>query len=225
MAAGIFVTGTDTGVGKTLVSCALLRAYAARGLRAVGMKPVAAGCFLRDGRWENEDVDALVAASNVAAAPGDVNPYRFEPPIAPHIAAAGAGVAISLERIHASYRSLLGAADAVVVEGAGGLRVPLSESADFASLARLLELPVLMVVGMRLGCLNHALLTAESLRTHGLALSGWVANTLDPDMPEFAANLRSLEARLPAPLVGVVPFGPPDAATAASLIDPERLRR
>jgi dethiobiotin synthetase len=189
------------------------------------MKPVAAGCFLRDGRWENEDVDALVAASNVVAAPDDVNPYRFEPPIAPHIAAARAGVAISLERIEASYRKLGGAADVVVVEGAGGLLVPLGDAADFTSLARLLELPVLMVVGMRLGCLNHALLTAESLRTRRLALAGWVANTLDPGMAEFEGNLRSLEARLPAPLLGVLPFGPPDADTAASLIDPARLRR
>jgi dethiobiotin synthetase len=222
--AGIFVTGTDTGVGKTLVSCALLRAYAARGLRAVGMKPVAAGCFLRDGHRENEDVEALVAASNVAAAPDDVNPYRFEPPIAPHIAAAVAGASISLERIQASFRNLQGAADIVIVEGAGGLLVPLSELADFTHLARLLELPVLMVVGMRLGCLNHALLTAECLHTRGLGLAGWVANTLDPDMPAFEANLRSLEDRLAAPLLGVLPFGPPDAATAASRIDPGRLR-
>jgi dethiobiotin synthetase len=224
MGAGIFVTGTDTGVGKTLVSCALLRAFAGRGLRAVGMKPVAAGCQLRDGRWENEDVDALLAASSVAATADDINPYRFEPAIAPHIAAARAGVPISLDRIHASYRALLGRADRVVVEGAGGLLVPLGDGKDFTHLARLLDLPAVLVVGMRLGCLNHALLTAQCLRGHGLALAGWVANTLDPAMPEFAANLRTLEAVLEAPLLGVVPHGPPDAATAAGLLDADRLR-
>lgn len=222
-AAGLFVTGTDTGVGKTLVSCALLRAFAARGLRAVGMKPVAAGCYRRGGQWENEDVDALVAASNVAATARDVNPYRFEPAIAPHIAAVRAGDSISLDRICASYEVLRRDADRVIVEGAGGLLVPLGDGIDFTHLAKRLELPVVLVVGMRLGCLNHALLTAESVRRHGLLLAGWVANTLDPAMPEFAANLQSLEARLGASLLGVLPFGPPDAAQAAGLIDLTRL--
>lgn len=220
---GLFVTGTDTGVGKTVVSCALLRAFAARGEKVVGMKPVAAGCNEHGGRWENEDVVALTAASNVPAAPEDVNPYCFRPPIAPHIAAAKAGTEISLDRLAASYESLRRIADRVVVEGAGGLLVPLGSGADFTTLAKRLSLPVLLVVGMRLGCINHALLTAHVLEAQGIVLAGWVANCLEPDMPEFAGNLKALEERLPSPLVGVLPFGPPRPEAAAGLLDLRRM--
>lgn len=219
VAQGIFITGTDTGVGKTLVAAAFLRAFANRGLRAIGMKPVAAGCIEHHGRLINEDVIALVAASNVAAAEDDINPYGFQPPIAPHLAAALAGRPISLEKIRMAYAALCRKADRVVVEGAGGLLVPLGEAQDFADLARVLELPVVLVVGMRLGCLNHALLSAEAILSRGLQFAGWVANTLDPDMAEFTANLQTLRARLQAPLLGILPFGPPDPAAAAELIE------
>src|SRR5882724_1204043 len=154
---GYFVTGTDTGVGKTRIATALLRAFASRGLRAVGMKPVAAGCERVDGALVNEDVTALMAASTVAAPVELINPYRFQSAIAPHLAAELAGETISLQRIGDAYVALAARADRVVVEGAGGFLVPLNEREDFGDLARLLELPVVLVVGMRLGCLNHAL--------------------------------------------------------------------
>lgn len=212
---GLLITGTDTGVGKTLVAASLLHAFAHRGLRSVGMKPVAAGCTGHDDHLVNEDVTALLAASNVRVSAADINPYRFRPPIAPHLAAAQAGENISFSRIRASYEALCRSADRVVVEGAGGLLVPLGDEGDFADLARLLGLPVVLVVGMRLGCLNHALLTAEAVRSRGLKLLGWVANHLDPAMAEFAGNLKTLEQRLPAPMLGVLPHGPPQPASAA----------
>jgi len=223
-AQGVLVTGTDTGIGKTLVACALLQAFCAAGVRAVGMKPVAAGCEARAGRLVNEDVTALVAASNVAAPEDLVNPYRFRPAIAPHLAAAQAGEAISLDRIRDAYAGLCQRADRVVVEGAGGLLVPLGAGKDFRDLAALLALPVILVVGMRLGCLNHALLTAEALQARGLRLAGWFANSLEPAMPEFEGNLLALRERLQGPLLGVLPYGPPTPAAAAALIgaDPSR---
>jgi len=198
---GFFVTGTDTGVGKTLVACALLYAFAARGLAAVGMKPVAAGAEAVDGVLRNEDVEQLRAASNVAA-PGDVvNPYSFAPPIAPHIAAAGAGDTIDLEHIARCYARLAALADVVIVEGVGGFCVPLGPVTDIAQLAARLALPVVLVAGMRLGCLNHALLTAEAIAVRGLTLAGWVANHIDPHMAAADENVRALEERLAAPLV------------------------
>lgn len=217
-AQGIFVAGTDTGIGKTLVAAALLCGFASRGLRSVGMKPVAAGCIEQNGRLVNEDVTALIAASNVAAAEDDINPYRFQPAIAPHLAANRAGQPISLERIRAAYATLCKNADRVVVEGAGGLLVPLDAERDYADLIGLLDLPVVLVVGMRLGCLNHALLSAEVMRGRGLRFAGWIANTVDPAMAEFAGNLQSLRDRLQAPLLGILPHGPPDPAAAAKLI-------
>lgn len=216
---GLFVAGTDTGVGKTLVATALVRAFAARGLRALGMKPVAAGCARSGGRLVNEDVTALVAASNVSASEDDMNPYRFLPAIAPHLAAALAGQRISLERIGVAYAALCRSADRVVVEGAGGLLVPLNDKQDFADLVRFLDLPVVLVVGMRLGCLNHALLTAEVLRYRGLRFAGWVANCLQPEMAEFSGNLQSLQERLQVPLLGVLPYGSADPAVAGQILD------
>jgi dethiobiotin synthetase len=209
---GLFVTGTDTGVGKTLVSCALLHAYANAGWRAVGMKPVAAGATLDAGVLVNEDVAALRAAGNVDAAPEVVNPYCFEPPIAPHIAAERAEVAIDIERIAAAHARLTALADRVVVEGAGGFRVPLGPFCDMSHVAQRLGLPVLMVVGMRLGCLNHALLTADAVSAAGLRLAGWVANHIDPDMMFGAENVKALEARVDAPLVARIPYTPHSSA-------------
>jgi len=213
----LFVTGTDTGVGKTLVACALLRALAGRGLRVVGMKPVAAG---REEDGGFHDVEGLMAASNVPAPRELVNPYAFDPPIAPHIAAARAGVRIDLRRIRDAYTVLAGMADAIVVEGAGGFLVPLNEREDFADLARALELPVVLVVGMRLGCLNHAALTAEAISGRGLRFAGWVANRIDPAMDAFDDNLATLRERLPGPLMGIIPrLGRPGGSEAAPFLD------
>jgi dethiobiotin synthetase len=212
---GVFVTGTDTGAGKTLVASALLRAFAVCGLRAVGMKPVATGCRTGAHDRANEDVAALLAASNVAAPIDLVNPYCFEPAIAPHLAAYQAGSSISLARIRECYLALTGLADRVVVEGAGGLLVPLGPREDWGDLVKMLDLPVVLVVGMRLGCLNHALLTAEAMRSRGLPFAGWVANRIDPAMPFFEDNVETLRRRLPAPLLGVMPFAPDEAMACA----------
>jgi len=211
-----FVAGTDTDVGKTLVAAALLSKCRERGQTAAGMKPVAAGCELRDGELWNADVAALTAASGLTLDRALINPYLFAAPIAPHIAAAGAGVNIDLEHIADCYARLCQQADAVVVEGAGGFLVPLGEGSDGGDLARRLGLPVLLVVGMRLGCINHALLTQEAIAARGLTLAGWVANRVDPGMERFEDNLATLKSRLHAPLLGVIPFlDSPDAAAAA----------
>jgi len=223
---GFFVTGTDTGVGKTLVACALLRHFAGRGLRAVGMKPVAAGAEPAAGGLVNEDVEQLMAAGNVAAPREHVNPYCFRPPIAPHIAAAAAGVEIRVDRICASYAKLAALADVVVVEGAGGFRVPLGGDADSARLAAALALPVVLVVGMRLGCLNHALLTAEAVAARGLALAGWIANHVDRDMAVANENVRALEGLIAAPRLARVAFAEtPDPAAIAAALDGAALDR
>jgi len=217
---GYFVTGTDTGVGKTLVACALLRAFAARGLRAVGMKPVAAGAEASAEGWKHEDVERLIAAGSVAAARALVNPYCFAPAIAPHIAAREAGVTIDLGRIEESFRALAARADVVIVEGAGGFRVPLGPAADTAELAARLALPVVLVVGMRLGCLNHALLTAEAIAARRLKLAGWIANHIEPRMAAAEENVRALEERIAAPLIARIAFDPaPDFAAIAAAID------
>lgn len=217
---GYFVTGTDTGVGKTLVACALLKLFVARGLMAVGMKPIAAGADPTEAGLLNEDVAQLAAAGNVAAPREHANPYCFQPPIAPHIAAAQAGVTISIDRIETSFHTLAGLADIVIVEGAGGFRVPLGAGTDTAQLAKRLALPVILVVGMRLGCLNHASLTAEAIAARGLELAGWVANHVDPLMVAADENVRTLEALLAAPLIARVAFtANPDPAVLATHFD------
>lgn len=214
MGQAFFVTGTDTGVGKTFVTCALLHATRQRGLSAVGMKPVAAGVE-EDGR--NEDVVRLLADSSIRPPLELVNPFLYDPPIAPHIAAREAGWPIEIETIRRALERLRRLADVVWVEGAGGFRVPLDEHYDTADLVRALALPVVLVVGMRLGCLNHALLTAEAITRRELVLAGWVANRIDPAMARFEANLETLAARLNAPLLGVVPYGADPAQAAGSL--------
>lgn len=217
-----FVTGTDTGVGKTLVSCAMLHGLAAQGMRVVGFKPVAAGCDERD---HNEDATALRAASSIQASYGQINPYCFPHAIAPHLAARHAGVRIDFGRILTSYRELAAQADAVIVEGIGGFCVPLNGQQDSADLAAALESPVILVVGMRLGCLNHALLTLRAIMDHRLECAGWVANVLDADMPALQENIDSLRERIAAPLLGVVPWmAVPDAAAAARCLDLNLLR-
>lgn len=204
MTRGIFVTGTDTGVGKTRVAAALLRGLAAAGVRALGMKPVAAG--IERGQARNADVAALIAAAGAAADIADINPYSFAQPMAPHLAAAAAGIVIDLETIAAACARLAARADAVVVEGAGGAMTPLSERTDMLDIAARLGLPVLLVVGIRLGCLNHALLTAQAIRARGLELAGWAANRIDPAMGEADANVATLVRILPAPLIADFPW-------------------
>ncbi|HZX31191.1 MAG TPA: dethiobiotin synthase [Rhodocyclaceae bacterium] len=208
-----FIAGTDTEVGKTFVSCALLHAARLKGWSAAGMKPIAAGTDA-DGR--NEDVEQLLAASSVRLPREVVNPYLFQAAIAPHIAADEEGVEMDFDRIRTAYGQIAGQADAVVVEGVGGFRVPLGPDRDSADLAVALGLPVILVVGMRLGCISHALLTAEAIIARRLTLAGWVANRVDPAMARFEENLAALKARLPAPLLGVVPHAPPGGAAGAA---------
>lgn len=206
MKAAWFITGTDTGVGKTLIASALIHGCVQRGYKTLGMKPVAAGCQLLGDELISEDVSQLIAASNVTAPVRQINPYAFAPAIAPHIAAEQAGVKISPDAIMAAYGQLATQADVVIVEGVGGFCVPLGDGIDTADLARQLGLPIIMVVGMRLGCLNHALLTAEAIRARGLSLAGWVANHVDPAMEVYEQNLQSLQQRLHAPCLGIVPW-------------------
>jgi dethiobiotin synthetase len=216
------VTGTDTGVGKTLVACALLRAFVARGYAAVGMKPVASGTEPA-ARPARGDVELLVAAGNVEAPREETNPYCFLPPIAPHIAARQAGVVIELGRIEQAFHALAERAQVVVVEGIGGFHVPLGDGADTAQLAARLALPVVLVVGMRLGCLNHALLTADAIAARGLGLAGWVANHIDAEMPAADENVHALEQRIYAPLLARIAHAPvPEPDRVASQLDLSR---
>jgi len=215
-----FVTGTDTEIGKTLVSAAILHKLVESGQRACGMKPVAAGAALRDGELHNDDADMLIAAGNVHLPQNITTPFMLREPAAPHIAAALEGVTIEAVPILAAYTEILAASDSVVVEGVGGFRVPFNDTFDSADLAAQLNLPVILVVGMRLGCISHALLTVEAIVARGLVLAGWVANTADPDMRFFDENVEALAARIPAPLLGVVPrLEQATAANAAPFID------
>jgi dethiobiotin synthetase len=213
---GFYVTGTDTGIGKTHSSVALLHALRAQGLRATGMKPVASGCERIDGEWKNEDALALVAASDPRPAYADCNPFALEHPLAPELAARDAGVEVSLPPILAAHARLAAFADAVVVEGVGGWAAPLSANLMQADLVRALGIPVVLVVGLRLGCLNHALLSARAIEADGCRLVGWIANAIDPAMERAGDNIAMLAARLPAPCWGRLPFDPvADAAASA----------
>ena len=218
---GCFVTGTDTEIGKTVVAAGIAHAFVGRGLRTAVMKPVASGGHETEAGLRNEDAERMIAASNVAANYAEVNPYCFAPPIAPHIAAAEAGVAIDTETILHAARSLAARADVLVVEGVGGWRVPLAPDFDVAALATALGLPVVLVVGLRLGCLNHALLSAEAIRAAGCTLAGWVANEIDPAMERRDKNIATLRAGIAAPCLGTVPrleaFDPRAVAVHLSL--------
>lgn len=208
----VFVTGTDTGVGKTRVSTALLRAYAKQHARCVGMKPVAAGCDWIDGEWLNEDVAALRDASSLKVPSSFDNPYALPDPVSPHIAAKLADERIDLSHIEASFHALRQHADVVVVEGAGGFIVPFQDDAQewvtSADLALRLQIPMVLVVGIRLGCLNHALLSQEAILSRGLKLAGWVANVVDADMAQQEANVATLQRRLHAPMLAHWGFQP-----------------
>ncbi len=203
---GVFITGTDTGVGKTLVATAIVRALAASGLRVAGMKPVASGAERGPGGLRNADALALAATANVAAPYETLNPYCFEPPIAPHIAAREAGVAVDIHRVRSHFQELARQADFVVVEGAGGWQVPISGTQTLADLALALETPVILVIGLRLGALNHALLSAESIASRGARLAGWVVSHIEPEFERSAENLATLEARLQGAPLASVPF-------------------
>lgn len=211
-----FITGTDTDVGKTLVACALLHAFAAKGRSGIGMKPVSAGA---DAAGRNADVESLLVASSIKAPRELVNPYLFRSAIAPHLAALEEGREIRFAPIHAAFGRLRGMADVVLVEGVGGFRVPLGLEGDSADLAQTLNLPVILVAGLRLGCLNHALLTQEAIRARGLKLAGWIANHIDPDMARSQENVAALRDLMEAPLLGEIPFlVEPDAEQAAGFL-------
>jgi dethiobiotin synthetase len=216
-----FVTGTDTEIGKTLISSAMLHALVQAGVRACGMKPVAAGTELgADGKWHNDDCDQLAAAGNVHLPQSITTPFLLKEPAAPHIAAALESVTISPVPILAAYVEINAASDAVVVEGVGGFIVPLNDEFDTADLAEQLELPVVLVVGLRLGCISHALLTVEAILSRGLKLAGWVANETQADMAFADENVTALAQRIPAPLLGRVPrLEQPTAEAAAGHID------
>ena len=201
-----FITGTDTEIGKTLVASAIVHLQAQKGYKVAGMKPVAAGAYQREGMWCNEDVDSLMSASSVKLDQKLICPFLFTSPIAPHIASKEEGRVIESKRILNSYRQIKQETDAVVVEGVGGFRVPLTIDFDTADLAVELDLPVIMVVGLRLGCISHALLTADAIAVRGLKLIGWVANCVSPDMLRAEDNLTALKERIQAPLIARIPY-------------------
>lgn len=218
-----FVTGTDTGVGKTLASCALLRKAASSGLSTLGLKPLAAGCEDHGEGLQNQDALELMAASTVPGVTyAEINPWPLRDAMAPHLAASREGIRLDTDTLAAHCKSQLArAAGFTVIEGAGGWRVPLDQNhSTLADLPAALQIPVVLVVGMRLGCLNHALLTAEAVERDGLILCGWIANHIDPDMDAQRENLDTLVRRLRAPLIGELPwFDTPDAGTASAYLD------
>lgn len=219
MTRSFFVTGTDTGVGKTLVTAAMLRCLREAGVAVAGMKPVAAGAIAGPEGPANEDALLLQAESSVLQPYAIVNPCLYAPAIAPHIAAAEAGQPIDTDRIVAAHARLADGADVVIAEGAGGFLVPLDDHRSFAELPDLLDMEVLLVVGLRLGCLNHALLTVEAIAARSLVLAGWIGNGVVTEFSRREANVATLTARLPAPCLGILPWMPePSVAIAAAAL-------
>ncbi|MET0027317.1 MAG: dethiobiotin synthase [Candidatus Thiodiazotropha sp.] len=219
MGAGFFITGTDTGCGKTEVTLGLMQRLQQQGHQVLGMKPVASGGEHLDGELSNQDARRIRAQASIELPYSDVNPYVYEPPIAPHMAAQMAGQSIDLEHIAEVYERLRQQAELVLVEGVGGWHVPLGEETTVADLVIRLKLPVVLVVGMRLGCINHALLSAESLLHAGVNFAGWVANRIDPQMQAYEENLATLRSWLPAPCLGEVPYlDHPDPEQVASCL-------
>ena len=198
MKQAFFITGTDTDVGKTYVACELIRQFVSQGFKVVGMKPVAAGREFIEGKWVHDDVQKLILAGNVDAPLALVNPYGFDEAIAPHIAAENERIQIKTEVILYAFQQLSELADVVIVEGAGGFLVPLNEYETLADLAVILNIPVILVTGIKLGCINHTLLTAEAIKKRNLCFHGWVANCLDPSMKAITENINTLTARLKA---------------------------
>jgi dethiobiotin synthetase len=214
--AGLFVTGTDTEVGKTVVARLIVRSLAATGVRVAVMKPVAAGSIETPHGARNEDALGLIADSNVEMPYEVVNPYCLDAPMAPHLAARAAGITVELPRILNNFHALAQAADCVIVEGAGGWLAPLNETQFVADLAVALALPVVLVVGLRLGCLNHALLSVGAIRQRHLQLAGWIGNQIDPGFARMSENLRTLEQHIGTPPLAVVAHDP-TAASAGRL--------
>jgi dethiobiotin synthetase len=206
MSGGLFITGTDTEVGKTVIARLVVRSLVTTGVRVAVMKPVAAGSFMTAQGLRNADALALIADSNVVMPYATVNPYCLATPVSPHLAAREAGVTIELERIRENYAQLRAGADCVIVEGAGGWLAPLNEDEFIADLAAALELPVLLVVGLRLGCLNHALLTVAAIRQRRQILAGWIANRIDPDFAHIPENLAILERHIGMPPIATVAY-------------------
>ncbi len=227
MAQAFFITGTDTDAGKTLIATALLHLAHASGLSTLGLKPVAAGCARVQGQWMNEDARQLMRASSGNPNYATVNPVALREPLAPHIAAEREDRQLCVAELLQHCQPLLDTADFVVLEGAGGWLVPLNATESMADLATGLGCPVILVVGLRLGCINHALLTAAAIAAAGLPLAGWVANQIDPDMAVAAANIETLRERLNAPLLGCVPYlaTPSPMLAAKYLALPELLNR
>lgn len=221
MSKAYFVTGTDTGVGKTTVTCALLAAAKTRGLTTLALKPVASGCEETEDGLRNDDALALQAVMTASLSYQEINPVALRAPLSPHLAAAAAGRRLTLMQIAGYCRgTLMQKADFKLVEGAGGWRVPVSDRELLSGLPRLLGTPVILVVGIRLGCINHAILTAEAILKDGVRLAGWVANIIDPDMAALDENLHTLKELLPAPCLGVLPWAPgTEAAVMAAQLD------
>ncbi|MGN6729485.1 MAG: dethiobiotin synthase [Rhodanobacteraceae bacterium] len=218
---GVFIAGTDTGIGKTFAACSLLHALRAANLRATGMKPVASGCDETPEGLRSEDALALIAASDPRPERYEhCNPFAFKSPVSPHIAAAEMDEEVTLPPIEDAYDSLaIMHGDAIVVEGVGGWLAPLSDSLRGNAIPLHLRLPVILVVGLKLGCLNHAQLTARAIRADGCDLLGWIGNRIDPDMLNPKENLVMLNRSLAAPCLGVLPYGVPPMSAAAHLRD------
>ena len=217
MSQAYFIAGTDTDVGKTTIAAGLLRAAHNLGRSTLAAKPVASGCTVSAKGLRNSDALALIDESSIKLPYEQVNPFAFEPAIAPHVAAREAGVALSVPTLRDAMQQVLAhGADFTLIEGAGGWRVPLSDHANLSDLAVALKLPVILVVGVRLGCINHALLSAEAIARDGLQLAGWVANIVDPRTSRLEENLASLAERLPAPCLGRVPWLKPAGAEAVA---------
>lgn len=208
MTRGFFITGTDTGVGKSIVAAGVMELHKVKDLSVVGMKPVASGAHQTKEGLRNEDAELLLETASIKPDYSLVNPYVFEPAVAPHLAAEQAGQTITLEKIKTIFAELSQQVDSVVVEGVGGWQVPLNNEHTMADLAQQLNLPVILVVGLKLGCINHALLTAEKIIADSCELAGWVANQIDPDMQCVQENVQSIQKRIPSPLLGVIPWMP-----------------
>ena len=217
---GFFIAGTDTGVGKTWMTAALSHDLAERGLRVAGLKPLSCGGRETQDGWRHEDAELLMQTASVSLPYATVNPYSLREPIAPHIAARHADIRLTAANIAASCRAVQGELDCLLVEGVGGWEVPINEEETTADVACLLGYPVILVVGIRLGCLNHALLTRDAILSKQLKIAGWIANCIDPHMREVAENIAALEARLPGPRLATVPhLSAFDAASIAGYLD------
>ena len=206
MATGYFITGSDTECGKTETTLGLMRLLQSQGATVVGMKPVASGAVETPQGLRNDDALRIQQAGSQQLPYATINPYLYRPAIAPHLAAQQQGEEISFQQIVSSYQELAAQADVVLVEGVGGWRVPLGPDGGVAELAATLGLPVILVVGLRLGCINHALLSTEAISAGGLQLAGWVANRIDPDMAEIEGNIATLEQHIEAPCIGKIPY-------------------